>query len=281
MSPDSIAQSAQLAMLLELSSSPKPGNVDRCHDHPDIGFHHFLASAVLVYPVFRRAAQGQEGLGRLIREAVSVWREWGLDGNTHFGEITLLMPLAAAAGRGGLLEEEVARVLECTTVEDSSQFYRAFAMAGARVAEVGQFSLQDEGAAEEVARQGKTLLELMKLSRGHDLVAREWATGCAHSFMLSDILMQECEARDLNDAVVVTFLRALAAGQDSLVRSKFGEARAREVSSLAKSALSAPDILASAREMDLHLLQQDINPGSTADLIGAALFISLHRGLKF
>jgi len=268
-------------MLIELSSSPKPGNIDRCHDHSDISFQHFLTSAVLVYPVFRRAAEGQEGLGRLIKEAVVVWRDWGLDGNTHFGEITLLMPLVTAAGRGPQLEQEVSRILECTTVEDSLQFYQAFSLAGARVAEVDNFSLQDEHSADVVVGQGKVLLELMKLSQGHDLVAREWATGFCRSFLLSDILMQESSERSLNDAVVMTFLRALAAEQDSLVRTKFGEAKAREVSRMAENVLCASDPLASARELDRTLLQKDINPGSTADLIGAALFISLQRGLRF
>ncbi|HPR67380.1 MAG TPA: triphosphoribosyl-dephospho-CoA synthase, partial [Methanothrix sp.] len=45
-SPDRVAQAAQLAMLIELSSSPKPGNVDRGHDFEEIKFHHFLISAV-------------------------------------------------------------------------------------------------------------------------------------------------------------------------------------------------------------------------------------------
>lgn len=56
MNADYIAQCAQLAMLIELSSSPKPGNVDRCHDHDDTRFQHFLASTVSVYPIFDRAA---------------------------------------------------------------------------------------------------------------------------------------------------------------------------------------------------------------------------------
>jgi len=68
MSPDRVAQCAQLAMLFELSSSPKPGNVDRCHDFSDIGFHHFLVSSVSAYPVFRKAAQGKGSVGSLILE---------------------------------------------------------------------------------------------------------------------------------------------------------------------------------------------------------------------
>jgi triphosphoribosyl-dephospho-CoA synthase len=68
MSPDRIAQSAQLAMLIELSSDPKPGNVDRCHDFSDIGYHDFVISAVSIYPIFRTAAQGGS-IGRLLLEA--------------------------------------------------------------------------------------------------------------------------------------------------------------------------------------------------------------------
>ena len=43
MTPD---QHAQLALLLEVASTPKPGNVDRHHDHPDLLFEHFLAGAI-------------------------------------------------------------------------------------------------------------------------------------------------------------------------------------------------------------------------------------------
>ena len=64
MSPDHIAQCAELAMLFELSSSPKPGNVDRCHDFSDIGFHQFLVSAVSAYPVFRKRPLAKVALVR-------------------------------------------------------------------------------------------------------------------------------------------------------------------------------------------------------------------------
>jgi triphosphoribosyl-dephospho-CoA synthase len=39
--------------------------------------------------------------------------------------------------------------------------------------------------------------------------------------------------------------------------------------------------LGKAHELDRDLLARDINPGSTADLIAASLFISLLRGLRF
>ena len=64
------ADQAQLAMMLEVCASPKPGNVDRCHDYPDTRLEHFLASTLMVRPVLERAEQRAAGIGTLIREAV-------------------------------------------------------------------------------------------------------------------------------------------------------------------------------------------------------------------
>ncbi len=277
---DRAAQAALLAMLIELSSTPKPGNVDRGHDFEEIKFHHFLISAAASYPAFRDAAAGSEPTGTLIRRAVSSWRGWGLSQNTHFGTIALLIPLAAAAGRGGDLKADLARVLEETTTEDAVEFYAAFDLAGARVAEVEDLSLRDPDAAERIRSEGKTLLDLMLLSRGHDLVAREWSTGFERSFALAGDLGRRVSDLGLNDGVVMTYLQALAEVPDSLVASKFGMKRAEEASSRARSILghSVEETLRRAQELDREFVEEDINPGSTADIIGAALFIALIEG---
>ena len=223
--PDRTAQCAVLAMLFELSSSPKPGNVDRCHDFSDIRFHHFLTSAVSSFPVFRKAAQGQGRPGSLILEGVQAWRTWNLSSNTHFGSLVLMIPIALAAGTAsspGCLEEELARVLEETTVQDSVDFYRAFELAGARVAEVEEFSLMDKGSENALCQSKKTLLELMKLSMEHDIVAREWATNYRRSFLLAERLVEQTGEFGLNDGIVKTFLEALAEVPDSLISAKFG-----------------------------------------------------------
>jgi triphosphoribosyl-dephospho-CoA synthase len=93
-----IARCAQLAMLLEVSASPKPGNIDRDHDYEDTRYEHFLASAVGVHPVMEEAARSNAGLGHLIRDAVCQSVSWQSGGNTHFGAFILLIPLAMAAG---------------------------------------------------------------------------------------------------------------------------------------------------------------------------------------
>jgi len=281
--PDRVAQAAQLAMLIELSTSPKPGNVDRSHDFEEVKFHHFLISAVSAYPAFRDAALGLLPTGALIRRAVGSWRGWGLSQNTHFGSLTLLIPLAAAAGRGGDLRGSVAEVLEETTAEDAVEFYAAFEIAGARVAEVADLSLKDPASPDKIRSEGKTLLELMRLSSAHDLVAREWSRGFERSFLLARLLAERVVELGLNDGVAITYLEALAAVPDSLVASKFGMERAEEASERARAILGfeVEETLRLAEELDRRFVEEDINPGSTADLMAAALFIALMEGAIF
>jgi triphosphoribosyl-dephospho-CoA synthase len=267
-------------MLFELSSSPKPGNVDRGHDFSDVGFHHFLTSAVSAYPIFRKAAEGGAGLGSLILDGVAAWQTWNLSSNTHFGSLVLMVPLAVAAGRPAELQEELKSVLNGSSPEDALAFYRAFSLAGARVVDVESFSLSDRNWEERLQEEEMSLLDLMRLSAGHDLIAREWSTYYQRSFSLSERLSALIEEKGLNDGVVRTYLEALAEVPDSLVQAKFGMEAACEVSRLARKALRDPT-LRQASLLDKDLLERDINPGSTADLIAASLFIALLRGLRF
>jgi len=280
MDPDQVAQCAELAMLLELSSSPKPGNVDRCHDFSDIGFHHFIASAVSAYPVFRKAAFGECRMGSLLLEGVRAWKEWNVSSNTHFGSLVLMLPLAIAASRSGDLRDELARVQSGTTVQDSVDFYRAFDLAGARVADVDEFSLKDPDFEEQLRRGNKNLFDLMSLSKGHDLVAREWVTGYERSFRLSLRLDELIGRHGPNEGIVRAYLEALAEEPDSLVRAKFGIEKAREVS-LRAGVVLEDATLGAARNLDSEFIAEDVNPGSTADLVAASLFISLLKGLRF
>jgi triphosphoribosyl-dephospho-CoA synthase len=283
MNADYIAQCGLLAMLLELSSSPKAGNVDRCHDHDDTRFQHFVASAVSSYPAFRKAASGEGSIGSLLLEAVRAWEGWQICGNTHFGSLVLLIPLAKSAGRNGPLERELCKLLNNTTVDDAVDFYSAFLLTGARVADVDELSLKDASSVDELKRRGHSLLDLMKLSQNHDLIAREWSSCFQRSFELSLIIRDKVSSYGINDGVVIAYFEALSKEPDSLVQAKFGLKKAIEVSQLAKSVLREDpgQTLLNARELDSLFIQEGINPGSTADLISAALFIALLNGMRF
>lgn len=284
MSPDHVAQCAQLAMLIELSSTPKPGNIDRCHDFHDATFQHFLASAVSAYPIFKMAAAGGTRFGQLLLGAIKSWRGWNIKGNTHFGSLVLMIPLAISAGRSDEAPQDLKKELGCvlreTTLQDAIDFYSAFELAAARVIEVERFSLKDHDAKEHLQKQSLNLLDLMLLSKEHDLIAREWSTDYCTCFVLSDALLKSVAKNGLNVGVARTYLKALAEAPDSLVRAKFGLEKAVEVSLRARKALD-DTTMAEAEELDRELLAEDINPGATADIIAAALFIALLRGLRF
>ncbi len=146
--------------------------------------------------------------------------------------------------------------------------------------DVESYSLTDKEWEQRLEESGKSLLDLMRLSAGHDLVAREWSTYYQRCFALSDRMTDLIIKKGWNEGVVRSYLEALAEAPDSLVQAKFGIKTAQEVSRRAAQALKDPT-LKQALRLDLELLEQDINPGSTADLIAASLFIALLRGLRF
>ncbi len=56
-----VRRCATLAALLEVSASPKPGNVHRMRDRPDTRYEHFLAGSVaLGGAMWRMAVRGYE-----------------------------------------------------------------------------------------------------------------------------------------------------------------------------------------------------------------------------
>jgi len=324
-----IARCAQLAMLLEVSTSPKPGNVDREHNYPDTYFEHFIASSVSVYPVLELAARSRNGIGVLIRSAVCESSAWQKGGNTHFGAFLLLIPLSMAAGelfnsRGKpqykLLPDEFEALavhahafVQATDCEDAIEFYRAFEVAGVRVNSVDEFNLGDPESTSELRAKEVTLYELMDIARGYDLIANEWVTGfrrcleganCIIDFMQAqspgaENSVSNCSGTGINEAIVYTFLKLLSRHRDTFIETKFDKDTADYVSARADEILSAweeasgniessdnitrdfEDLLPAVQEFDSELLKKRINPGSTADIIIASLFIALLGGLRF
>jgi len=151
------------------------------------------------------------------------------------------------------------------------------------VAEVADLSLKDPASPDKIREEEKTLLDLMRLSSAHDLVAREWSSGFERSFLLARRLAEGVRELGLNDGVAIAYLEALAAVPDSLVASKFGPAKAKEASERARSILGfeVRETLRLAEELDREFVMEDINPGSTADLMASALFIALMEGAIF
>jgi triphosphoribosyl-dephospho-CoA synthase len=266
---------AQAACLLEVTAR-KPGNVHRYADLPGLHFLDFLLSAMAIAEPLDQAAN--TGVGRTVLAAIEATRRV-VRTNTNLGIVLLLAPLAAVP-KTVVLAKGIGDVLEATTVNDAREVYRAITMA--QPGGLGEVSDQD------VAREPTISLKAaMVLAAERDLIARQYANG------FHEVLGEALPAlRDslnagssLETAIVSTYLSLLARYPDSLIARKYGLASANEVSRRAAELSSAgwpscEDAIPRLEAFDSWLRQpaNRLNPGTTADLVTAALYAALREG---
>ncbi|WP_292466804.1 triphosphoribosyl-dephospho-CoA synthase [Methanolobus sp.] len=300
-----IARCAQLAMCMEVSASPKPGNIDRHDNYADTRYEHFLTSASSVYPVVEEASSHEKGVGQFIKKAVIESVNWQNGGNTHFGAFILLIPLAMAAGEIfqedetftiQQLVESAYRIVKNTDTEDSINFYSCFDAAGVKVNPVDEFDLRDSTAIDELNDKNMTLYKLMDIARGYDIIANEWVTGFKRCVRCAETIIDGMNGlhapkigADINDVTVYAFLKILSENEDTFISTKYNAQTALYVSGRAKKIIEEiykinenfDTILPMIKKLDSELLEKKINPGSTADIVIAGLFISLLAGVRF
>ena len=263
------AERAQLALMLEVCAYPKPGNVDRCHDYPDTRLEHFLASTLFARPALEEAETGTGRIGEIIRHAV---RDTNCHkgGNTHFGAFILLIPLVYGGDIPGAI-----RAIEKTDVSDAVAFYKAFALTSVKMNVTDDLDVHDPHTLTVIRDRDMTLLDVMQHSAANDMVAREWVTGFPLTRRGADLLKQFGPGRQ---AIVNTFLTLLASEPDTFIIKKHGTAVAQETVLVAREVL---DGKRSLEDFDADCIERDINPGSTADIIIASIFIALGEGWQW
>ncbi|WP_137291634.1 triphosphoribosyl-dephospho-CoA synthase [Natronorubrum halophilum] len=275
------AQNAELALLLEVAGTPKPGNVDRHRDLEDLRFEHFLAGAVGAQEGLELAANGG-AVGPAFERSVDGMAAQG-GGNTQFGALLLLVPLIRAA-REDLSQPIVESVCEETTVADAAGFYRAFdhvdVFVGEPPAEMEPLDVRrGSDAVPALEERGLTLFDVMSRSVPGDDVAREWVSGFERSFTAAERLADA--DGPLTERAAAVFLSLLADRPDTLVATRSGEAVAREVTKRAAELIER-DALETDREtvetFADDLVERGVNPGTTADITAAGLFVALERG---
>ena len=253
-------------MVLEVLASPKPGNVDRCHDYPETRLEHFIVSTLAARLPLESAESRRAGLGSLIEEAVRA-TSCHAGGNTHFGAFLLLVPLVFGGGVEG-----ARHAVEESTVEDAVTFYRAFALTRVRVNETDELDVNDPGSAELLRQRGMTLLDVMAHSAERDMVAREWTNGFALCSLGAQVLEKDPEPRT---AVRRLFLSLLATELDTFIVKKHGLALAEETRVRARAVLEGHQPIAA---LDAWCIEHDINPGSLADIMIGAIYLALEGG---
>jgi triphosphoribosyl-dephospho-CoA synthase len=272
-----VAAAGQLACLLEVSA-PKPGNVSPERHFHDTRYEDFLASAVAIGPAL--AAAGNQPLGTTIRDAVEATFRW-TKSNTNLGIVLLLAPLARAALKpGASLRERLGQVLAETTVADAGEVYAAIRRA--RPGGLGEASVEDVAAAPTV-----TLREAMALAAGRDAIAREYVTDFSLTFDIGVPAVRAARQEGLawSDAIVEAYLALLDASADTHIARKLGPAEAAAVSNRVREVRAAGGTRTAPGRKALVGLDAELrdprnrrNPGTTADLTCAALFVVIIEG---
>jgi triphosphoribosyl-dephospho-CoA synthase len=271
---DTIGLYAHMACIWE-ATARKPGNVHRFRDFDDTGYLDFLLSAAAVAPVLADAAN--QSVGATVLQAIQRTRAVAR-ANTNLGIVLLLAPLAKAEpwsdGRSG-----VSAVLETLSVDDAKLVYEAIVLAGA--GGLGQVPEQDVHGVATV-----TLREAMALAADRDCIARQYGNGFADVFdqgapaILAGIERTGC----LERGIIHAHLRLMSLLPDTLIARKRGPSEAKESAQRAAAVLAAgwPETPAGRRglaELDdwLREVGHQRNPGTTADLIAAGLFVLLRQ----
>lgn len=265
---------AQIACIWE-ALARKVGNVHRTADFPDTHLSDFLLSAVALHQALSQTVA--ESVGRRIWAAVQATRAL-VGQNTNLGIILLLIPLLQCQ-QTPLQREELHTILQQLTRDDAVWAYRAIRLA--HPGGLGQASEQDVHTEPTV-----TLLAAMQLAAERDLIARQYATGYADVLDFGVPTFQTALAKfgTVEAAIIDTQLHWLAHFPDSLIARKHGRAVAEAVQQQAAAVLkhggiATPEGRAAGVALDRVLRSPDhrLNPGTTADMITACLFVALRE----
>jgi triphosphoribosyl-dephospho-CoA synthase len=273
-----LALAAQTACVLE-ADAPKPGNVNRYHDFEDVTLEDFHMSALAIGRAFGNARA--LGVGGTVLEAVREVRQ-RVPTNTNLGILLLLAPLALAWSHiretgpatarelPELWRREIRLVLAQLTEEDTARVYQAIREASpGGMGSVSRYDVNEPAPA-------ITLLAAMEAAAGHDLIARQYADNFSLVLGPGREIFAAARGRGhaLPQAVTETFLFLLSRFPDTLIARKLGAESSMEARR--KAALAVEGEL-SMDELDSWLRSSGhaLNPGTTADLVTAVLFVRL------
>jgi triphosphoribosyl-dephospho-CoA synthase len=268
---------ATLACLYEATAT-KPGNVYPGASFDDVSYADFVASAVVIGPVIDQALQ--RGVGKTVRDAVRATRS-ATGTNTNLGTLLLIAPLAVVP-TGQNSSEGIRAVLGGLTSEDTKHVYEAI-----RISCAGGLGRAEQADVFSDQPADLSLVDAMRLAADRDMVARQYTNGFAGVFEGTAVWITEALAQEmpLGEAIVWAHIKQLAQCPDSLIGRKCGPQIAAEATSRAAAILelesrSGPTFRKALDDFD-HWLREDghrRNPGTTADLVAAGLFVLLREG---
>jgi triphosphoribosyl-dephospho-CoA synthase len=259
-------------------AAPKPGNV-----------HVFADGHRMTAAQFIRSAQAAAGpltmpgarVGRRILGAVEATSA-AVGTNTNLGIILLCAPLAAAAeGQDTDLRTALGDALDRLDVEDARLAFRAIVLASP--GGLGDAERHDVRAPPDVS-----LRDAMAAAAERDRIARQYVCSFEDVFITGEAALGAARVRrgEPNLTTLAVFLAFLSAFPDTHVARKHGASVAEAVQHTARgfqarlhAAEDAAHFHADLLDWDKTLKDRGINPGTSADLTVATLFVANLRAL--
>ena len=284
---DSDGFQAHIACIWE-ATSRKVGNVHPNADFDDMRHIDLVISAAALANLLGYRRTAGRPLGEEINFVVGNLKDV-VPTNTNLGIVLLLMPLLRVPGYCALenppsapwydFKKGIETVLKRLSVEDAVETYKA--IRAVNPGGLGTVRKQDVNGEPTV-----TLLKAMQMAADRDMVARQYANGFADvfDFGVPSFLAAFERFGSVEAAVIDCQLRWLAEYPDSLIARKNGPHVAEDVRKWAAGVLKSggietPEGRAAGVELDRYLRSDGnkLNPGTTADLITACLFVALRE----
>ena len=269
---DSISDAIRQACILE-ATAPKAGNVYPGQSFDSLEFNHFVTAADIL-----AKAMSNKALPVARRALVACEETYCVTGtNVNLGIVLLITPLVAAAELSPIKShaqwpEMVQQWLSEITAADSVALFHCI-----RVMTPGGMGQVDEMDVQDTTGDLNDIVAAMKLASGRDRVAAQYAGNFNDLIDHVVPVVDEClrYSDDALSGIADAHLRLLATSPDTLIARKCGALVAADVQHRAGQVDLDDD--ESRQQFDLFLRSDGnrLNPGTTADLIAAALFVLL------
>ena len=259
----------------------KPGNVGLHGGGHDMYARDFMRSSAACGKVL---CQKDLSLGERILGAIEATHA-AVPHNTNLGIVLLCAPVIQAVLNdipGDNLQQRIAYVLAHTDIEDARDTFAAIRLA--KPGGMGKVSRADISEIPKV-----NLATAMGFAKDKDMIALQYVTDYALIFHKIIPLFLELHSYYGYNcwAITGTYLMVLGSYPDSLIARKYGIAVSEKISKRINSLLKELNVQCRGfqqfeqilLDLDRNLKQENINPGTTADLVVASVFITSLEGV--
>ena len=248
-------------------------------------FEDFIISGVVIGDTICEACSDVDvenpKLGKYILQAVGETDRW-IKNNTNLGIVMMTTPIAVAAAISSdfnQIRENIKLLMSNTSVDDACDLYDAINIADAGgMGDQDEYDVASDNAKNELRKNNQTMFDVLKISAPWDMLAREMTSDMPAVFEIGYPTYHKFRSeKSKNQACVLTFLTILSQVPDTLISRKYGSDEALKISMMTRDLLKlkdSDDFEDRLKEFDDYLFKNKYNPGTTADLTAASIFVS-------